>query len=162
MGSRDGRIALYLTDHYRLLAPPPKKAEGDLCEKVRRELRKRGASFFADLTTAASAFPADVLKALWDLVWAGEVTNDVFSPLRMLGPATRRSGAGRRPRLPMLTQPRAAADICASSSVPESNARTGNPCAANRRPRARLNEASSSTRWTQAPVFMLRSWRRAA
>jgi len=82
VGSRDGRIALYLTDHYRLLAPPPKKAEGALCEKLRQELRKRGASFFADLTAATGAFPADLLKALWDLVWAGEVTNDTLAPLR--------------------------------------------------------------------------------
>src|SRR5205814_6516711 len=82
VGSRDGRIALYLTDHYRLLAPPPKKAEGALCEKLRQELRRRGASFFADLTAATGAFPADLLKALWDLVWAGEVTNDTLAPLR--------------------------------------------------------------------------------
>ena len=82
VGSRDGRIALYLTDHYRLLAPQAKKAEGELCEKLRQELRKRGASFFADLQTTTGAFPADLLKALWDLVWAGEVTNDTLAPLR--------------------------------------------------------------------------------
>src|SRR5205814_3159684 len=82
VGSRDGRIALYLTDHYRLLAPPAKKAEGAVCEKLRQELRRRGASFFADLTAATGAFPADLLKALWDLVWAGEVTNDTLAPLR--------------------------------------------------------------------------------
>src|SRR6185369_6167216 len=45
-------------------------------------LRKRGASFFADLQAATAAFPADLLKALWDLVWAGEVTNDTLAPLR--------------------------------------------------------------------------------
>ena len=82
IGSRDGRIALFLTDHYRLLAPPPVPAPGDLCEKLRHELRKRGASFFADLQTATGAFPADLLKALWDLVWSGEVTNDTLAPLR--------------------------------------------------------------------------------
>ncbi|MGE5046928.1 MAG: DEAD/DEAH box helicase, partial [Deltaproteobacteria bacterium] len=82
LGSRDGRVALYLTDHYRLLAPPPAKAPGELCEKLRVELRKRGASFFADLAAQTGAFPADLLKALWDLVWAGEVTNDTLAPLR--------------------------------------------------------------------------------
>jgi ATP-dependent Lhr-like helicase len=82
VGSRDGRIALYLTDHYRLLAPPPKPAEGELCDKLRRELRRRGASFFADLQAATGAFPADLLRALWDLVWAGEATNDTLAPLR--------------------------------------------------------------------------------
>ncbi len=82
VGSRDGRIALYLTDHYRLLAPPAKKAAGELAERLRVQLRKRGASFFADLQAATGAFPTDLLKALWDLVWAGEVTNDTLAPLR--------------------------------------------------------------------------------
>src|SRR5204862_70147 len=60
----------------------PRKAEGELAERLRVELRKRGASFFADLQAATGAFPADLLKALWDLVWAGEVTNDTLAPLR--------------------------------------------------------------------------------
>src|SRR5207244_10726606 len=59
IGSREGRNAIYLTDHYRLLAPPPKKAEGALCEKLRQELRRRGASFFANLTAATRGVPAD-------------------------------------------------------------------------------------------------------
>src|SRR5260370_20326924 len=46
-----------------------------------------------------------MLDALWDLVWAGEVTNDTFTPLRLLGPAARRPA--HKPRLPRLTQPRA-------------------------------------------------------
>ena len=53
-----------------------------------------------------------MLDALWDLVWAGEVTNDTFAPLRALRwkrptggnghappaarPADRRSGRRRR------------------------------------------------------------------
>ena len=58
--------------------------------------------------SAASARPADlaslserVLAALWDLVWAGLVTNDTLAPLRALGPrrsrksTSRSSGAGR-------------------------------------------------------------------
>jgi ATP-dependent Lhr-like helicase len=82
LGGRDGRIALYLTDHYRLLAPPPQRAPGALCDKLRAELRKRGASFFSDLQAATGAFPADLLKALWEMVWSGEVTNDTLAPLR--------------------------------------------------------------------------------
>src|SRR5260370_12061663 len=46
-----------------------------------------------------------MLDALWDLVGAGEVTNDTFAPLRLLGPAARRPA--HKPRLPRLTQPRA-------------------------------------------------------
>jgi len=73
---------------------------------VRKHLRARGASFFRDLYNACGGGDEDVmLDALWDLVWSGEVTNDTFSPLRLLGPQARRPA--RRPRLPRLTQPRA-------------------------------------------------------
>jgi ATP-dependent Lhr-like helicase len=84
LGNRDGRVALYLTDRFRLLAAPPRKAEGALCEKLRAQLQRRGASFFADLQVAVGAFPADLLAALWEMVWAGEVTNDTLAPLRSL------------------------------------------------------------------------------
>jgi len=84
IGGRDGRIALYLADHYRLLAPPATQAPGALCEKLRVQLQKRGASFFADLQTALGAFPADLLTALWEMVWSGEITNDTLAPLRSL------------------------------------------------------------------------------
>ena len=49
----------------------------------------------------------EVREALWDLVWAGEVTNDTFAPLRFAGrarpaaaAAPGRAGAGR-PRAPL-------------------------------------------------------------
>jgi ATP-dependent Lhr-like helicase len=97
LGPRDGRVALYLTDHHRLLAPPPRKAEGELVARVREHLRKRGASFFADLQQATGAFPNDLVESIWTLVWAGEVTNDTLAPLRsyLRGPAER----SRRERL---------------------------------------------------------------
>ncbi|HXN54732.1 MAG TPA: hypothetical protein VN874_00580, partial [Myxococcales bacterium] len=82
LGSRDGRIAIYLADHYRLLAPPPVPAQGALAARVREHLAARGASFFADLSASLPAFANDLLQALWDLVWAGEVTNDTLAPLR--------------------------------------------------------------------------------
>jgi ATP-dependent Lhr-like helicase len=51
-----------------------------------------------------------VLDALWDLVWAGEVTNDTFAPLRALRwKRTARDGRARRPgRLTSLGPPEAA------------------------------------------------------
>jgi ATP-dependent Lhr-like helicase len=82
LGGRDGRIALYLAGHYRLLAPPTVPAQGALAARVRDHLAARGASFFADLAAANPAFANDLLDALWDLVWAGEVTNDTLAPLR--------------------------------------------------------------------------------
>jgi len=91
VGPHDGRIALYLPDRYRLLAPPPGRADGDLAAKIRDLLERRGALFFSDLVAATGAFPRELLDALWDLVWAGEVTNDTIAPLRayVRGPAAR-------------------------------------------------------------------------
>ena len=101
IGSRDGRVALYLADHYRLVAPEKRTAPGELCETLRGLLRKRGASFFADLQVQTGAYPADLLKAIWDLVWSGEITNDTLAPLRSyLRGAPTESGRPQRSLVP--------------------------------------------------------------
>ncbi|MGH2464613.1 MAG: Lhr family helicase, partial [Candidatus Limnocylindrales bacterium] len=64
-------------------------------EAIREFLLRRGASFYRPIHAAAGGGPdRDVLDALWDLVWAGELTNDTFAPLRAL----RWSRPGREPR----------------------------------------------------------------
>ena len=109
LGTGDGRVALYLRgDAPRLLTLPEEPPREPTHVRLRERLG-RGAAFFRDLYSAAGGGDEEaVLDALWDLVWAGEVTSDVFSPLRTLGPAHRRQGPGRRPRLPRLTHPRGA------------------------------------------------------
>jgi len=106
LGTSDGRVALYLRgDAPRLVPPPVDPPQAELHEKIRAHLAAR-ASFFRDIYNACGGGDEDVmLDALWDLVWSGEVTNDTFAPLRLLGPMARRPTA--RPRLPRLTQPRA-------------------------------------------------------
>src|SRR5256885_375315 len=81
-GASARRAALYLAPTVALLAPPPKRAEGALAEKIRAILGARGAIFFADLARETNTFPGDVLSALYELVWSGEVTNDTLAPLR--------------------------------------------------------------------------------
>jgi ATP-dependent Lhr-like helicase len=99
LGPSDGRIALHLPDRLPLLARPPAEVDGPLHREIRRLLGARGALFFPDLVAETGGFPGDLLAALWDLVWAGEVTNDTVAPIRslLLGSASRRgrrSGAG--------------------------------------------------------------------
>ncbi len=84
LGPKDGRIALFLADHLPLLAPAKKPAEGDLQARLRALFEQRGAIFFADLVAETHVFAPELLGALWDLVWAGEVTNDTLAPLRSL------------------------------------------------------------------------------
>ncbi|MFM9469980.1 hypothetical protein ACKI1K_46010, partial [Streptomyces scabiei] len=76
----DGRIRLFFADQLAQLAPafePPEPPEGVLHEALRQTLAERGACFYAQLRAAApEATPSELLAALGDLVWSGEVTND--------------------------------------------------------------------------------------
>src|SRR5581483_11806983 len=93
LGERDGRIALYLTDHLPLLHEPATPPESPLVDY----LRSHGASFFDELQAAAGGFPNETVDALWDLVWRGVVTNDTFHALRAY---TRRAPAAKRTTTP--------------------------------------------------------------
>src|ERR1019366_732494 len=54
-------------------------------QRIAATLRQIGASFFAPLHQASGGgFPGDTQAALWELVWAGVVTNDTLHPLRNL------------------------------------------------------------------------------
>lgn len=84
LGTDDGRVALYLTDHYARLAPPPGEVSDARAVALEAALRERGAQFFAELSSRVGGFPQDNLQWLWALVWAGRVTNDTLVPLRSL------------------------------------------------------------------------------
>ena len=95
LGERDGRVALYRRERAGLLVDVlDAPAElGALHRAMLEHLERRGASFFAELLAiAGAASERQVFDALWDLVWAGLVTNDTFNPLRAL--------AARAPRQP--------------------------------------------------------------
>jgi ATP-dependent Lhr-like helicase len=98
---RSGRVALYFRDDVALLAAgPPNSTRGEFLgpttekspsvensEAIHEQLRERlgrGAAFFTDLLVdvGAEIHATELQAALWDLVWAGEVTNDAFAPLR--------------------------------------------------------------------------------
>ena len=94
LGEKDGRIALYLTDHLPLLYTPP----GEIPDSpILDYLRTHGASFFDDIQIAVGGFPNETVDALWDLVWRGAVTNDTFQALRAF---TRRAPASKRTTAP--------------------------------------------------------------
>jgi ATP-dependent Lhr-like helicase len=80
-----------------------------LHDSIRAHLASHGASFWNQLRAASGdATDAELLAALWDLVWAGEVTNDSLAPLRAMlsgGKSSRSSSAPRgRPRPGRLTR----------------------------------------------------------
>ncbi len=104
LASNDGRLSLYLREQMpRLHVPSAAEPPGEpIHQRLRSHLAEQGASFFRDLYEAAGGRdPEDTLAAVWDLVWAGEVTNDTIGPLRaFLWGKVKRTSKNRRPRLP--------------------------------------------------------------
>lgn len=101
LGRRDGRVALYRRTSARLLLPPPLPFEAPtpLHATLLEHLQAQGACFTAELSVACEGVATpDLLEALWDLVWAGQVSNDTFLPLHGLRARARRRipGVGGR------------------------------------------------------------------
>ena len=92
----DGRVGLYLADDHLLLDRDVEPLEGELAAQVRALLTEKGASFFDDLVKATGGFRNDILDVLWDLVWAGEVTNDTLAPLRSMRREKKKAKSGTR------------------------------------------------------------------
>ncbi|BDI28707.1 hypothetical protein CCAX7_007580 [Capsulimonas corticalis] len=103
LGQHDGRISFYLADDAPYLlggqTAPDDRPSSEMHDKIRAHLAARGASFFPQLLQAVGSFPPDVLAALWDLVWAGEVTNDSLHALRAYC-HPHRAGRPQRPERP--------------------------------------------------------------
>ncbi|MCA9238293.1 MAG: winged helix DNA-binding domain-containing protein, partial [Planctomycetales bacterium] len=97
-GTNDGRIGLYLADSFPLLAPLPTPVEGALAEQIVDAMRGRGAQFFDELLRHVGGFQHDLLDALWQLVWAGVVTNDTLAPLRSRLRGSRPDASSQRRR----------------------------------------------------------------
>jgi len=100
LGPKDGKVALFLAEHFPLLRPAQETLpDRPIHDRLREVLAARGASFFPQLLAAArGGFAPELGDALWDLVWAGEVTNDTFHAVRALIAPVRRSrrvAAGR-------------------------------------------------------------------
>ncbi|MFM8520257.1 MAG: helicase-related protein, partial [Solirubrobacterales bacterium] len=102
LGRSDGRVALYYREDVRLAGPPPalaklERPEGEAHDAIREALAG-GPTFWLDLSASIDIPAEELHEALWDLAFAGEITNDAFAPLRSprLRPARRETGRGRR------------------------------------------------------------------
>jgi ATP-dependent Lhr-like helicase len=97
IGAGLDRVAVYFREDAGVLgaaggAPRP---EGKVHDAIRAALA-RSAEFWSDLLAVTGVDAEQALPALWDLVWAGEVTNDAWQPLR----APRRYGTPKTERRP--------------------------------------------------------------
>lgn len=92
---QDGWVSLHVADSAALTLPNAAEVEmGEVHTQVLRSLAGGGAYFFRNLITD-TLDDAAVSAALWDLVWAGLVSNDTLAPLR-----ARVAGKGAHKRLP--------------------------------------------------------------
>jgi ATP-dependent Lhr-like helicase len=118
----DGWVSLHTADAVGLtlpevVDPPSTPTHGAVAEL----LASGGAYFFRQIADAiGSVDDAELVTVLWDLVWAGQLTNDTLAPLRVLAgggkaahrarPSAPRSRYGRRrPAMPSRGGPPTAA-----------------------------------------------------
>ena len=129
ISSKDGWVCLHMADTAPLTLAPA--AEADLSElqvRVLDAVAAGGAYFFRQLSDAVGSTDDDsLIAALWELVWAGQLSNDTFAPLRALLNATTRAAPSHRSprRTPRLRSYR-------RMERPSLPTRTGPPTAAGR------------------------------
>ncbi len=113
LGRNSGRVALYFREDAPLIGPPSTRTRpspgpdsgvtltGDDPVSERELIRERLARsprFFTDLLAELDVAPELLQEALWDLVWAGEATNDAWAPLRAPRLTLARAQRAARPR----------------------------------------------------------------
>ncbi len=111
----DGWLVLAPADSAALMLPEPGEVSmTPLHEAVLEVLSGGGALFFrmlsdrtATLLGGSPQADSEVAAAIWDLVWAGLLTNDTLAPLRVaLGGQQRRPAAAARAAVPRSSGPR--------------------------------------------------------
>jgi ATP-dependent helicase Lhr and Lhr-like helicase len=111
VGAGLDRVAVYFRDDAPVLGQvaAADRPEGELHDRLRAALES-SALFWFDLLAESGLETEHALPALWDLVWAGEVTNDAWQPLR----AGRRYGVPKPQRRPRRFSRRRATEITAT------------------------------------------------
>ncbi|CAA9246928.1 MAG: Probable ATP-dependent helicase lhr [uncultured Acidimicrobiales bacterium] len=101
----DGRVLLHMRGSaLARTVPLGERPTDEEHDRLRALLEQRGSAFFRDLA-GPGGDDRRTLDALWDLVWAGEVTNDSFAALRSYTTRKRttQTKARGRPRLGTLS-----------------------------------------------------------
>jgi ATP-dependent Lhr-like helicase len=118
----DGWVSLHLADTAHLTLPDrsPDLETTPLHDAVLEALEGGGAYFFRQLAGVVGAGDDKALEAvLWDLVWAGRISNDTLAPVRALTAGGHTAHRARRsaPRTRLASRPRRA-DLPTRSGPP--------------------------------------------
>lgn len=131
---KDGWVSLYLADNAPLLLPPPHPLElSPLHQAVLDALAGGYGLFFrqiADQVRAAHPTASDqaLADAVWELAWAGRLTNDTVAPLRALLGSGRTAGSTAHRARRSVPRGR----FGALTAAPRPASRTGPPTVAGR------------------------------
>ncbi len=138
----DGWVSLHLADTAALTLPEPLDIDlTELHQRVLDVMAAGGGYFFRQLSDAAGCTDDALLAGvLWDLVWAGHLTNDTLTPLRSRLSSGRSSHRGPPPKTPR-------------GRVATGAGRFGVPRAGTRRPAlpTRTGPPSVAGRWSVTP-----------
>ncbi len=151
LAGNDGWVVLAPADAATLLLPEPVDVPGDLPAALLDALDGDQALFFRALAdrSGEAAADTDIVAAVWDLVWAGWLTNDTIAPIRtLLGSGTRTAHA-RKPRTPRARYGRYA------GLTPPTPARTVPPAMAGRWSRLPVRDADPTRRALAAAEALL-------
>lgn len=105
LGPRDGKVALYRRENVSIWLHADTESQpitdNDISGLLLECLTARGACFLTEmeqavLTTRPRTLRSDIEAAVWDLVWAGRITNDTFQPLHAIGRRHPRRGRHTR------------------------------------------------------------------
>ncbi len=144
----DGWVSLHLTEtaHLTLAAPSEELDLTDSHRDVLDALGGGGAFFFRTLSDAVASTDDEALtRVLWDLIWAGRISNDTLAPLRAL------LAGGRTAHKPRRAAPRStryssgAGSLGALSGRRLSTGRTLVP--------SRTGPPTASGRWSLLPTI---------
>ncbi len=139
----DGWVSLQLADSVDLLLPPPlDTSTTPLHDAVLDQLDGGQALFFRQLSDRVESLDDSQLQAaLWDLVWAGQLTNDTLGPLRALLGTGRTTHAQKR--APVRQRSRSSSSFRGRPVMPT---RTGPPTVAGRWSRLPDRDADTTRR----------------
>ncbi|MFH5208706.1 ATP-dependent helicase [Antrihabitans sp. NCIMB 15449] len=100
--AKDGWVCLQLADQAPFTVPPASEIDlSDLQVQVLATLSSGGAFFFRQLsdtvgTAIGTVDDTALVKAMWELVWAGYISGDTFAPVRSLMSGTARTNTSHR------------------------------------------------------------------
>jgi ATP-dependent Lhr-like helicase len=149
----DGWVSLHLAETASLtLAEPSRDLDlSDRHREVLEALSGGGAFFFRTLSDAVAgkggAAPVnddELTRVLWDLIWAGHISNDTLAPLRAL------LMGGRTAHKPRRTAPRSARYPGRKGSL---GALSGRGLSTGRSSLARTGPSTAAGRWSLLPTL---------